>query len=149
MPKDNSRLGICTTVDGESPETFERQYAGFATAEETNKRFRYLLERGQTGLSVAFDLPTQIGYDSDHTMARGEVGRVGVAIDSVHDMELLGDEVGYAGAERSSQFGGRGRGLLRRQARSERDRESQSGPGLKGRETDADCFLWHARARRA
>jgi methylmalonyl-CoA mutase N-terminal domain/subunit len=66
-----------------------RQYAGFATAEETNERFRYLLERGQTGLSTAFDLPTQIGYDSDHPMARGEVGRVGVAIDSVRDMDVL------------------------------------------------------------
>ena len=60
-----------------------RQYAGFATAEDTNERFRYLLDRGQTGLSTAFDLPTQIGYDSDHPMALGEVGRVGVAIDSV------------------------------------------------------------------
>ena len=66
-----------------------RQYAGFATAEETNKRFRYLLDRGQTGLSTAFDLPTQIGYNSDHAMAHGEVGRVGVAIDSVRDMEIL------------------------------------------------------------
>ncbi|MFW6198798.1 MAG: acyl-CoA mutase large subunit family protein, partial [Acidobacteriota bacterium] len=66
-----------------------RQYAGFATAEETNERFHYLLARGQTGLSVAFDLPTQIGYDSDHGMALGEVGRVGVAIDSVRDMEVL------------------------------------------------------------
>ena len=62
-----------------------RQYAGFATAEETNKRFRYLLERGQTGLSTAFDLPTQIGYDSNHPMARGEVGRVGVAGSAVHE----------------------------------------------------------------
>ncbi len=70
-----------------------RQYAGFATAEETNARFRYLLERGQTGLSTAFDLPTQIGYDSDHPMARGEVGRVGVAIDSVRDLEALFDEI--------------------------------------------------------
>jgi methylmalonyl-CoA mutase, N-terminal domain len=66
-----------------------RQYAGFGSAEETNKRFRYLLEQGQTGLSVAFDLPTQIGYDSDHPMARGEVGKVGVAIDSLEDMEAL------------------------------------------------------------
>ncbi|MEW6050798.1 MAG: methylmalonyl-CoA mutase family protein [Candidatus Zixiibacteriota bacterium] len=66
-----------------------RQYAGFGTAEETNKRFKYLLERGQTGLSVAFDLATQIGYDSDHRMARGEVGRTGVAIDSLADMERL------------------------------------------------------------
>ena len=66
-----------------------RQYAGFGTAEETNRRYHYLLERGQTGLSVAFDLPTQMGYDSDHALARGEVGKVGVAIDSVEDMETL------------------------------------------------------------
>ncbi|MGD8226215.1 MAG: methylmalonyl-CoA mutase family protein [Desulfobacteraceae bacterium] len=66
-----------------------RQYAGFATAEETNRRYKFLLEQGQTGLSVAFDLPTQIGYDSDHEMAMGEVGKVGVAIDSLKDMEIL------------------------------------------------------------
>src|SRR5213078_2186706 len=66
-----------------------RQYAGFASAEETNQRFRYLLERGQMGLSVAFDLPTQLGYDSDDPRAAGEVGRTGVAIDSLADMELL------------------------------------------------------------
>ena len=66
-----------------------RQYAGFGTAEETNERFLYLLERGQTGLSVAFDLPTQMGYDSDAAMASGEVGRVGVAIDSLDDMRRL------------------------------------------------------------
>ena len=66
-----------------------RQYAGFGTAAESNARFRYLLERGQTGLSVAFDLPTQIGLDSDHPLSRGEVGRVGVAIDSLEDMEAL------------------------------------------------------------
>ncbi|MDQ0337698.1 methylmalonyl-CoA mutase N-terminal domain/subunit [Caldalkalibacillus uzonensis] len=66
-----------------------RQYAGFGSAEETNKRFHYLLQQGQTGLSVAFDLPTQIGYDSDDPMARGEVGKVGVAIDSLEDMETL------------------------------------------------------------
>jgi methylmalonyl-CoA mutase N-terminal domain/subunit len=66
-----------------------RQYAGFGTAEETNARFRHLLDAGQTGLSVAFDLPTQMGYDSDHAMAEGEVGRAGVAIDSVEDMERL------------------------------------------------------------
>lgn len=70
-----------------------RQYAGFASAEETNKRFKYLLEQGQTGLSVAFDLPTQIGYDSDHPMAKSEVGKVGVAIDSIEDMERLLDEI--------------------------------------------------------
>ncbi|MEB3328982.1 MAG: methylmalonyl-CoA mutase family protein [Candidatus Sericytochromatia bacterium] len=66
-----------------------RQYAGFGTAEETNARFRYLLEQGQTGLSVAFDLPTQMGYDSDDPMALGEVGKTGVAIDSLADMETL------------------------------------------------------------
>ena len=66
-----------------------RQYAGYGTATDTNQRYRYLLEHGQTGLSVAFDLPTQIGYDSDHPLAEGEVGKVGVAIDSVKDMELL------------------------------------------------------------
>jgi methylmalonyl-CoA mutase N-terminal domain/subunit len=66
-----------------------RQYAGFGSAEETNRRFQYLLQQGQTGLSVAFDLPTQIGYDSDHAMAKGEVGKVGVAIDSLEDMEAL------------------------------------------------------------
>lgn len=70
-----------------------RQYAGFGSAEETNKRFKYLLEQGQTGLSVAFDLPTQIGYDSDDPMARGEVGKVGVAIDSLEDMEALFYEI--------------------------------------------------------
>jgi methylmalonyl-CoA mutase N-terminal domain/subunit len=66
-----------------------RQYAGFGDAEESNKRYKYLLEQGQTGLSVAFDLPTQIGYDSDHGLAAGEVGKVGVAIDSLADMETL------------------------------------------------------------
>jgi len=66
-----------------------RQYAGFGTAKETNERFRFLLEQGQTGLSVAFDLPTQMGYDSDHPLAEGEVGRVGVAIDSLEDMEIV------------------------------------------------------------
>lgn len=70
-----------------------RQYAGFGTAEETNERFRYLLDAGQTGLSVAFDLPTQMGYDSDAEMARGEVGRVGVAIDSLDDMRRLFDGI--------------------------------------------------------
>src|SRR3954465_1260716 len=70
-----------------------RQYAGFASAEETNQRFRYLLDRGQTGLSVAFDLPTQLGYDSDDARALGEGGRAGVAIDSIADMELLFDAI--------------------------------------------------------
>jgi methylmalonyl-CoA mutase N-terminal domain/subunit len=66
-----------------------RQYAGFGSAEDTNRRFHYLLNAGQTGLSVAFDLPTQMGYDSDHALSEGEVGRVGVAIDSLDDMEIL------------------------------------------------------------
>jgi methylmalonyl-CoA mutase, N-terminal domain len=70
-----------------------RQYAGFGSAEESNKRYRYLLEQGITGLSVAFDLPTQIGYDSDDPMSEGEVGRVGVAIDSLEDMERLFESI--------------------------------------------------------
>ncbi len=70
-----------------------RQYAGFGTAAESNRRYRYLLERGQTGLSVAFDLCTQIGYDSDHALARGEVGKVGVAISTIDDMEVLLDSI--------------------------------------------------------
>ncbi|MBN2333352.1 MAG: methylmalonyl-CoA mutase family protein [Deltaproteobacteria bacterium] len=70
-----------------------RQYAGFGSAEETNKRYKYLLENGQTGLSVAFDLPTQIGYDSDHELSEGEVGKVGVAIDTLADMETLFDGI--------------------------------------------------------
>ena len=70
-----------------------RQYAGFGTAEESNQRYKYLLSQGQTGLSVAFDLPTQIGYDSDHPMAAGEVGKVGVAIDTLADMEILFDGI--------------------------------------------------------
>jgi methylmalonyl-CoA mutase N-terminal domain/subunit len=70
-----------------------RQYAGFATAEESNKRYRYLLSQGQTGLSVAFDLPTQIGYDSDHPLAEGEIGKTGVAIDTLQDIEILFDKI--------------------------------------------------------
>lgn len=70
-----------------------RMYAGFATAEESNKRYKYLVEQGSGGLSVAFDLPTQIGYDSDHALAEGEVGKVGVAIDSLADMEILFDGI--------------------------------------------------------
>ncbi|MFA4645681.1 methylmalonyl-CoA mutase family protein [Pyrococcus kukulkanii] len=70
-----------------------RQYAGYATAEESNKRYKYLLSQGQTGLSVAFDLPTQLGYDSDHPLAEGEVGKVGVAIDSLWDMRILFDGI--------------------------------------------------------
>jgi len=70
-----------------------RQYAGFGTAEDTNRRYKYLLEQGQTGLSVAFDLPTQIGYDSDNPMSEGEVGKVGVAVDSLQDMEIMFDGI--------------------------------------------------------
>ena len=70
-----------------------RQYAGFGTATESNRRYRHLLEQGVTGLSVAFDLPTQMGYDSDHPLAAGEVGRVGVAIDSLEDMAELFDGI--------------------------------------------------------
>ena len=70
-----------------------RQYAGFSTAEESNKRYHYLLSQGVSGLSVAFDLPTQIGYDSDHPLAEGEVGKVGVAIDSIEDVQTLFDGI--------------------------------------------------------
>ncbi|MHA1569012.1 MAG: acyl-CoA mutase large subunit family protein [Alphaproteobacteria bacterium] len=70
-----------------------RQYSGFGTAKDTNQRFRYLLEQGQTGLSIAFDLPTQMGYDSTHALAKGEVGKVGVAIDTLADMETLFEQI--------------------------------------------------------
>ncbi|MFL6040800.1 MAG: methylmalonyl-CoA mutase family protein, partial [Gaiellales bacterium] len=70
-----------------------RQYGGYATAEESNRRYRFLLRQGQTGLSVAFDLPTQLGYDADHPLAEGEVGRVGVSIGSVEDMAQLLDSI--------------------------------------------------------
>src|SRR5204862_5047643 len=66
-----------------------RQYAGFATAEESNKRYHFLLSHGTTGLSVAFDLPTQMGYDADHPLSEGEVGKVGVSISSLEDMETM------------------------------------------------------------
>jgi methylmalonyl-CoA mutase N-terminal domain/subunit len=78
-----------------------RQYAGFATAAESNRRYRYLLSQGVSGLSVAFDLPTQIGYDSDHALAAGEVGRVGVAIDSIEDMAVLFDAIPLDGVSTS------------------------------------------------
>src|SRR5689334_1325013 len=84
--------GIQPTMYRGRPWTM-RQYAGFATAAESNRRYRYLLSQGVTGLSVAFDLPTQIGYDSDHPLAAGEVGRVGVAIDSIEDMVTLLDGI--------------------------------------------------------
>ncbi len=78
-----------------------RQYAGFGSAEETNERFKYLIQQGQTGLSVAFDLPTQIGYDSDHELAAGEVGKVGVAIDTLHDIDLLFNGIDLAAVSTS------------------------------------------------
>src|SRR5258708_4405421 len=78
-----------------------RQYAGFGTAEETNKRYLYLLAHGQTGLSVAFDLPTQIGYDADDPIAHGEVGKVGVSISSMHDMETLFKDIPLEGVSTS------------------------------------------------
>src|SRR5215470_16200623 len=70
-----------------------RQYAGFGTARETNQRFRYMIERGLSGINIAFDLPTQHGYDSDHPRARGEVGKVGVPISSLRDMEILFEDI--------------------------------------------------------
>jgi len=84
--------GIQATMYRGRPWTM-RQYAGFATAAESNRRYRYLLSQGVMGLSVAFDLPTQIGYDSDHALAAGEVGKVGVAIDSIEDMAILFDGI--------------------------------------------------------
>ena len=84
--------GIYPTMYRGKPWTM-RQYAGFGTAAESNRRYRYLLEQGQTGLSVAFDLCTQIGYDSDHAFAHGEVGKVGVAIATIADMETLLDGI--------------------------------------------------------
>jgi methylmalonyl-CoA mutase, N-terminal domain len=89
-----------------------RQYAGFGDAEESNARYRYLLQQGQTGLSVAFDLPTQIGYDSDHPMALGEVGKVGVAISSLADMELLMKEIPLEKATTSMTINATGAILL-------------------------------------
>ena len=84
--------GVYPTMYTERPWTM-RQYAGFSTAKETNERFKLLLQKGQTGLSTAFDLPTQMGYDSDHEMALGEVGKVGVAISTVDDMAELFDGI--------------------------------------------------------
>ncbi len=92
--------GIYPSMYRERPWTM-RQYAGFATARETNERYRYLLEQGQTGLSVAFDLPTQMGLDSDDERAEGEVGRAGVAIDSLEDMRVLFRKVGLASVSTS------------------------------------------------
>jgi len=91
----NDLPGVFPYTRGVQPDMYRgklwtmRQYAGFSTAEESNKRYHYLLSQGVMGLSVAFDLPTQIGYDSDHALSEGEVGKVGVAIDSLEDMELL------------------------------------------------------------
>ena len=97
--RDIGAPGVFPFTRGVQPDMYRgrawtmRQYAGFATAAESNHRFRYLLAQGVSGLSVAFDLPTQIGYDSDHPLAAGEVGRVGVAIDSIEDMAALFDGI--------------------------------------------------------
>ena len=99
VPADESLPGQFPFTRGVQPDMYRgklwtmRQYAGFSTAEESNKRYHYLLSQGVSGLSVAFDLPTQIGYDSDHTLSEGEVGKVGVAIDSLEDMEVLFDGI--------------------------------------------------------
>ena len=90
-----------------------RQFAGFGTAEETNERFRYLLEHGQTGLSTAFDMPTLMGYDSDHPRSLGEVGREGVAIDSLADMETLFDGIPLGEVSTSMTINGAGRDAAR------------------------------------
>src|SRR5262245_46911662 len=98
-PKDLADPGCFPFTRGVQPTMYRgrlwtmRQYAGFGTAAETNRRFRHLLDAGQTGLSVAFDLPTQMGIDSDDPRALGEVGRVGVAIDTVDDMHVLLEEI--------------------------------------------------------
>ena len=95
----NEQPGVFPYTRGVHPTMYRdkrwtmRQYAGFSSAEESNKRYHYLLQQGTNGLSVAFDLPTQIGYDSDHALADGEVGKVGVAIDSLKDMEILFDGI--------------------------------------------------------
>ena len=89
-----------------------RQYSGFGTAEETNGRFRYLLDQGQTGLSVAFDLPTQIGYDSDDPMSLGEVGKVGVPVCHIADMEALFDQIPLAQIDRFARRQAPDRGCL-------------------------------------
>src|SRR4029079_4917809 len=94
-PSEDGGLGTFPFTRGIQPDMYRgklwtmRQYAGFSTAEESNKRYHYLLSQGVHGLSIAFDLPTQIGYDSDHALAEGEVGKVGVAIDSIGDMQAL------------------------------------------------------------
>ena len=114
--------GIHATMYRGRPWTM-RQYAGFGTAEESNRRYKYLLASGQTGLSVAFDLPTQMGRDSDHPLARGEVGRVGVAIASIDDMHVLLD--GHAArrgldVDDHQRHGGDAAGALRRRRRRAR-----------------------------
>ena len=89
-----------------------RQYAGFGSAAESNKRYKYLLGSGTTGLSVAFDLPTQIGYDSDHPMSEGEVGKVGVPIDSLDDFDILFDGIDLAKISTSMTINATGSILL-------------------------------------
>ena len=113
-----------------------RQFAGFGTAEETNERFRYLLDHGQTGLSTAFDMPSLMGHDSDQRASLGEVGREGVAVDTLDDMETLfaGIDLGeVSGVDDDQRAGGDHDGLLRRRGRGERR------PG---------ASAWRARSRR-
>src|SRR5579871_5315922 len=101
-PREPEPPGVAPFTRGIYPDMYRgrpwtiRQYAGFASAEESNARYRYLLERGQAGLSVAFDLPTQLGLDSDDRRAEGEVGRTGVAIDTIEDMRTAFEEIGRA-----------------------------------------------------
>jgi methylmalonyl-CoA mutase, N-terminal domain len=117
-PRDRPDPGDYPYLRGVRPDGYRerpwtmRQYAGFSSAEETNRRFRLLLERGQTGLSVAFDLPTQLGLDSDHPLARGEVGRTGVAIDSLADMEALLEGIPLADVSTSMTINAPGSLLL-------------------------------------
>ena len=112
-----------------------RQFAGFGTAEETNERFRYLLDHGQTGLSTAFDMPSLMGHDSDHPRSEGEVGREGVAVDSLDDMETLfgGIDMGVGvDLDDDQRAGGRDAGVLRGRG---------GAPGRAGRSG------WRARSR--
>ena len=98
-PKDKNNPGEFPYTNGIYPEMYRkrlwtmRQYSGFSSAKESNERYKYLLSQGVMGLSVAFDLPTQTGYDSDHELSGGEVGKVGVPICSIEDMEILLDKI--------------------------------------------------------
>ena len=108
-----------------------RQFAGFSTARETNERFKFLLSQGQTGLSVAFDFPTLMGYDSDHPRSEGEVGKCGVAISSLADMETLMEGIPLGRVSTSMTINGAGDHplLLLRRGRREAGRAARRGPG--------------------